>query len=150
MKRKADNVSWKLKRRFRDLGYGLRKQRLPTTEAMTPSTTLIILAIMAFVVFILVGGIYDILEKPLAILPKATSGWTFIYRGSINQQTINESLVSGLLYIIGIAGLYMLLRSTRMAYRPRQAYILLILGVVVLLIVVYYTSTMLQDKITTS
>jgi heme/copper-type cytochrome/quinol oxidase subunit 2 len=150
MKRKADNVSWKLKRRFGDLGYGLRKHRLPTTEAMTPSTTLIIVAVMAFVVFILVGGIYDILEKPLAILPKATSGWTFIYRGSINQQTINESLVSGLLYTIGIAGLYMLLRSTRMAYRPRQAYILLILGVVVLLIVVYYTSTMLQDKITTS
>jgi type II secretory pathway component PulM len=55
-----------------------------------------------------------------------------------------------LLYVIGIAGLYMLLRSTRMAYRPRQAYILLMLGVVVLLIVVYYTSTMLQDKITTS
>jgi hypothetical protein len=150
MKRKADNVSWKLKRRFGDLGYGLRKHRLPTTEAMTPSTTLIILAIIAFVVFILVGGIYDILEKPLAILPKATSGWTFIYRGSINQQTINESLVSGLLYVLGIVGLYMLFRGTRMAYRPRQAYILLILGVVVLLITVYYASTMLQDKITTS
>jgi hypothetical protein len=147
MKRKAGNVSWKLKRRFGDLGYSLRKHRLPTTEAMTPSTTLIVVAIMAFVVFILVGGIYDILEKPLAILPKATSGWTFIYTGSINQQTINESLVSGLLYVLGIVGLYMLLRSTRMAYRPRQAYILLILGVVVLLIVVYYTSTLLQDKI---
>ncbi len=150
MKRKADNVSWKLKRRFGDLGYSLRKHRLPTTEAMTPSTTLVILAIIAFVVFILVGGIYDILEKPLAILPKATSGWTFIYTGSINQQTINESLVSGLLYVLGIVGLYMLFRSTRMAYRPRQAYILLILGVVVLLITVYYASTMLQDKITTS
>jgi len=83
-------------------------------------------------------------------LPTANSGWTFIYRGSINEQTINESLVSGLLYIIGFAGLYMLLRSTRMVYRPRQAYLFLIVGVLVVLIVVYYTGALLQDKISSS
>jgi hypothetical protein len=150
MKRKADKVSWRLKRRLGDVGYKLRVQRLPTTEAMKPSTTVIIGILIVFCIFILVGGIYDVLEKPLAILPKASSGWTFIYRGSINAQTINESLVSGILYVIGIAGLYMLLRSTRLAYRPRQAYLLLIVGILIVLIVVYYTSTLLQDKIGTS
>jgi hypothetical protein len=147
MSKRFDKISWRLKRRLGDMGYGLRMQRMPTTETMKPSTTVIVGIVVAFTIFILVGGIYDLLEKPLAILPKASSGWTFIYKGSINAQTINESIVSGLLYIIGLAGLYMLLRSTRMAYRPRQAYIFLILGVVVLLIIVYYTNILLQDKI---
>ncbi len=146
MKKTADKVSWKLRRRLGDVGYGLKMRRIPTTETMRPSTTVIVGIVFAFTVFILIGGIYDILEKPLAILPKG-GGWTFIYRGSINAQTINESLVSGLLYIIGMAGFYMLLKSTRMAYRPRQAYLLLILGVVVLLVIVFYTNTLLQDKI---
>ncbi len=148
MKRKAEKVSWRLRRRLGDMGYRLRVQRLPTSEAMRPSTTVIVLVMMAFVVFILVGGIYDLLEKPLAILPK-TGGWTFLYRGSINAQTVNESLISGLLYVIGMAGLYMLLRSTRLAYRPRQAYLMLILGVVIVLMIVYYTNTLLQDKMST-
>jgi hypothetical protein len=146
MKRRAEKVSWRLKRRLGDVGYKLRMQRLPTTEAMTPSTTLIVGIMAAFTVFILVGGIYDLLEKPLAILPKG-GGWTFVYRGSINAQTINESLVSGILYFMGMAGLYMLLRSTRLAYRPREAYLLLILGIVIVLMVVYYTNTLLQDKV---
>ncbi len=146
MKKKLEKTSWRLQRRIGDLGYRLKVQRLPTTEAIRPSTTLIVGLMVAFTVFILVGGIYDILEKPLAILPRG-GGWTFVYRGSINMQTINESLVSGILYIIGMVGFYMLLRSTRLAYRPRQAYLLLIVGIVIILIVVYYTNTLLQDKI---
>jgi hypothetical protein len=146
MKKAVDKVSWKLRRRLGDVGYGLKLRRIPATETMRPSTTVIVGIVVAFTIFILIGGLYDILEKPLAILPKG-GGWTFIYRGSINAQTINESLVSGLLYIIGMAGFYMLLKSTRMAYRPRQAYLLLILGVVVLLVIVFYANTLLQDKI---
>jgi ABC-type branched-subunit amino acid transport system substrate-binding protein len=91
---------------------------------------------MFFVVFVLSGGIFDILEKPLALMPRG-SGWTFVYRGSLNVQTLNESVLSGILYFIGVLGFYLLLRSTRQVYNPRQAYLTLILGLMVALIAVF-------------
>jgi ABC-type microcin C transport system permease subunit YejB len=51
-----------------------------------------------------------------------------------------------MLYLIGLAGLYMLFRSTRFAYRPRNAYILLIIGFVTTIIVVYYSGQLLLQK----
>jgi hypothetical protein len=101
---------------------------------------------MFFVVFILAGGVFDILETPLALLPKG-SGWTFVYKGSISIQTLNESILAGLLYFLGVLGLYLLLRSTRQVYNPRQAYITLILGLMVTLIAVYYCTSFLSSKI---
>lgn len=101
--------------------------------------------IMAFAIFVLAGGVYNILEKPIGLLPRG-GGWTFIYRGNINIQTFNESVLVTILYVLGAAGLYMLLRSTRLAYRPRQAYILLIMGFVVTVISVYYAMNLINAK----
>ena len=40
----------------------------------------------------------------------------------------------------------MLYRSTRFAYRPRNAYILLIIGFVTTFIVIYYSGQLLAQK----
>jgi hypothetical protein len=40
-----------------------------------------------------------------------------------------------------------LLRSTRYAYRPRNAYLLLILGTLTVLIVVFYSTSLINTKI---
>jgi hypothetical protein len=106
---------------------------------------LILLAI-SFSIFILAGGVFDILEKPLALLPRG-SGWTFVYKGSLHIQTLNESIVAGLLYLLAIVGLYLLLRSTRSVYDPRQAYLMLILGFAVTMIVLFYSTSLLESKI---
>jgi hypothetical protein len=105
------------------------------------------IVVLAFSVFNLAGGVYDLLEKPVSLLPTASSGWTFLYRGSLNVQTLNESILSALLYGLGLSGLYMLFRSTRFAYRPRNAYLLLMLGFVMTFIVVYYSVSLLSQKI---
>jgi hypothetical protein len=97
--------------------------------------------------FFLAGGIYDLLEKPVSLLPRSTSqGWTFIYPGGLGGQTLNESLLSGILYLLGLSGFYMMYRSTRFAYRPRNAYILLIIGFVTTVIVIYYSGQLLAQK----
>jgi hypothetical protein len=97
--------------------------------------------------FFLAGGIYDLLEKPVSLLPRSTSqGWTFIYPGGLGAQTLNESILSGILYLLGLSGFYMLYRSTRFAYRPRNAYILLIIGFVTTAIVIYYSGQLLAQK----
>jgi hypothetical protein len=102
--------------------------------------------VIAIVAFILAGGVYDILERPITLLP-TTGGYKVLIPGTLGQQTLNESLIAGFLYILGLAGLYMLLRSTRYAYRPRNAYLLLIIGTLVVLLVVFYSNSLITQKI---
>ena len=114
---------------------------------MKSSWFIIFIVAVGLATFFLAGGIYDLLEKPVSLLPRSSQeGWTFIYPGGIGAQTLNESILSAILYLLGLAGLYMLFRSTRFAYRPRNAYILLILGFVTTLIVVYYSGMLLAQK----
>lgn len=146
LKTKIGKISWRVKRFFVNLGYRFRGVGVPRARAMRPSTTLLVVAIIVFAIFILAGGIFDILEKPLALMPKG-SGWTFVYKGTIHIQTLNESILAGLLYFLGVLGLYLLLRSTRLVYNPRQAYLMLILGLMVTLIAVFYCTSFLSSKI---
>jgi hypothetical protein len=113
---------------------------------MKPSTTVMIVAVLVFVGFVLAGGVYDILERPISLLPSAT-GYSVVIQGTLGEQTLNESLIAAFLYMLGLGGLYMLLRSTRFAYRPRNAYLLLILGTLMVLIVVFYSNALINQKI---
>lgn len=146
LKARAGKFSWRIKSFFVNLGYRFRAMGLPQARAMKPSTTLLIVAMLVFVTFIFAGGVFDVLEKPLALLPRG-SGWTFVYRGSISIQTLNESILASLLYFLGVLGLFLLLRSTRLVYNPRQAYLTLILGLMITLIAVYYSTSFLASKI---
>lgn len=135
-----------MQRLFGNVGYSFRGLRGPTTRRMKPSTTVLALAVVIFVGFVLAGGVYDILEHPISLLP-TSYGYSVVIQGTLGQQTLNESLIAAFLYFLGLAGLYMLLRSTRYAYRPRNAYLLLILGTMTVLIVVAYSTQLINTKI---
>jgi len=138
---------WKIRRSLGNLAYRLRLVQAPGATGLRGSWTILFIVVLAMATFFLAGGIYDLLEKPVSLLPRASQqGWTFIYPGGLGQQTLNESLLSAILYLIGLSGFYMLFRSTRFAYRPRNAYILLILGFVTTLIVIYYSGQLLAQK----
>ncbi len=139
-------LPWRLQRAFTNLGYSLRIFRGPTARRMKPSTTVIMIGVLLFVGFVLAGGIYDILERPISLLPSPT-GYSVVIKGTLGQQTLNESLIAAFLYMLGLGGLYMLLRSTRYAYRPRNAYLLLILGTFTVLLVILYSTTLINSKI---
>jgi len=138
-------LPWKLQRTLGNVGYTIRIFRAPGARRK-PSTTLLVTLVIAIVAFILAGGIYDILERPITLLP-TTGGYKVLIPGTLGQQTLNESLIAGFLYVLGLAGLYMLLRSTRYAYRPRNAYLLLIIGTLVVLLVVFYSNSLITQKI---
>ncbi len=139
-------LPWRLQRGFTNLGYSMRILRGPTARRMKPSTTVIMIGVLLFVGFVLAGGIYDILERPISLLPSPT-GYSVVIKGTLGQQTLNESLIAAFLYMLGLGGLYMLLRSTRYAYRPRNAYLLLILGTFTVLLVIFYSTTLINAKI---
>ncbi len=136
-------ILWRMRLKTKDLIYAIKKRSVKPKF----STTTLFIIILAFSVFIFSGGVFISLEKPLSLLPSSTGGWTFIYRGNINVQTLSEGLVSAFLYLIGIAGLYLLYRSIKMAYRPREAYIALIIGFTITIISVYYLIALMQQKI---
>jgi len=83
----------------------------------------------------------------VALIPRGRSGWTFLYPGNIHFQTSLESILSGVLYLLGIGGLYLLLRSTRFAYRPRRAYSAFLVGMVLIVSSILYAQAILQQKV---
>ena len=146
LKIRLRKVPWRMQRFLGNLGYTFRFLRSPSTRRMKPSTTVLALAVILFVGFVLAGGVYDILEHPISLLP-TSYGYSVVIQGTLGEQTLNESLIAAFLYFLGLAGLYMLLRSTRYAYRPRNAYLLLILGTLTVLLVVFYSTSLITTKI---
>ena len=138
---------WRIRRGLGNVAYRLRLVRTPEAAELRGSWTVVFIVVVGLATFFLAGGIYDLLEKPVSLLPRSSErGWTFIYPGGIGGQTLNESILSAILYLIGLSGFYMLFRSTRFAYRPRNAYILLIIGFVTTIIVIYYSGALLAQK----
>jgi hypothetical protein len=83
-------------------------------------------------VFLLAGGLYTLITKP----PPAYVGQSsiyFLYPG-ISGQFVSDTIIAFILYAFGFAGLFAIYQSTKSAYKPRQAYMLLIVGVAFLLL----------------
>jgi predicted neutral ceramidase superfamily lipid hydrolase len=126
------------------LGYASRKtyRKVSTTK---PSIFIVAAITVALSIFLLGGGIFDILEKPLVVIGYS-SRVIFFYPYSISEQTILESLTVMVLYSIGAAGLLLMYQSTKYAYKPRQATILLLAGAVFLFIAYISIETTLYWK----
>jgi hypothetical protein len=79
------------------------------------------------IVFILGGGVYDIIKRPSSTMMTSSGGYTSIspYSG---EQTINESIVSMFLYASGFVGLFLVYRSTQVLYDKSKANLNLMIG----------------------
>ena len=109
----------------------IREWRFPSIS-FKPSNSLIAFLLVAISIFILGGGVYDIMEQPISVLP-TPSNPIFYYPG-MTDQTFNESLIFILFLIMGVSGGYLSFRSTRRAYRPREAKMFLSIGVTMMII----------------
>lgn len=122
----------------------LRKMKVPRISAIKPSNSIIILIILALSIFILGGGVYDIMEQPLAVLPTPGNPG---YYPDIARQFLTESISFIFFLIIGISGGYIAFRSTRYAYRPREAQMFLAIGIIMLFMAIIGSELALQTKI---
>jgi len=96
-------------------------------------TGLVITLVVLFTAFIVGGGIYDLMEKPpaiisLSIISSSLSGYTAV-RGFNDEQTLTESVLSMLFNILVFAGLFVSYRSTQIIYDSRRATTTLIIGI---------------------
>jgi hypothetical protein len=85
------------------------------------------IAMVVFIIFLLGGGVYDIIETPAAVLQTSSGSYTSIspYAG---EQTINESIVSMFLIGFCFVGLFLVYRSAQILYDKSKANITLMIG----------------------
>lgn len=113
----------------------LKQIRLPSLSFRL-SASIITVLVVAVSIFILGGGVYDIIQglqgELIALLP--TPSYPQFYYQGMSDQTFNESAYFILFLIIGVSGGYISFRSSRHAYHPKEARMLLLIGIAMMLV----------------
>ena len=132
-KRRAAETSFSLSRWFRKI------------STARPSSFIISIIVVAYAVFLFGGGLYTLISSPL---PAFYTGKSFIFLyPDLGQQFISDSIIAIMLYGIGFAGLLAIYQSTKYAYKPRQAYMMLVIGVTLLLLAYIFIEDAIQIKL---
>jgi len=116
-----------------------RKKRKGKPISRTGTTSRILIpknylsfAVVLFCLFILGGGIYNLLESPQSIIPLQT-GYSSLHP-YLNKQTSTEGYVIMLINGFIIAGFYMTYRSTQVAYNRTAANRWLMAGIALIIL----------------
>lgn len=137
-------MSRKVKREISSLSFSMNKlyHRISTFR---PSTFILSVAAMGFAVFLFGGGLYDIIVKPY---PAVYYGGTFLFLyPQLSEQFIADSVVAMTLYALGIVGLVVMYQSTKYAYKPRQAYMMFLVGVILVFMAYIFLEATIQLKL---
>lgn len=138
-------MSKKVKRQVSSMSYSLT--RLYKKVATTKPSSLVLSAIaIAVAVFLFGGGLYDIIMKPYTAI--YYGGRFYLLYPELGSQFIFDSIVSMILYALGIVGVISMYQSTKYAYNPRQAYMMFLMGISLILIAYIYLEVTIQLKIT--
>lgn len=108
----------------------------------------IIFLLVAVSIFLLAGGVYDAIQArlgSLVILLPSPQYPQFYYTG-MSDQTLNESIYFIVFLVMGISGGYISFGSSRHAYRPSEARMLLVVGAAMLIIGMIGCEAMLYWK----
>ena len=113
----------------------LKEVRFPKVSAR-PSIGVITLLVVVVTIFILGGGVYNVIEarlgKLITLLP--TPSYPRFYYQGMTDQTLNESVYFIIFLIMGVSGGYISYRSVLHAYRPREARMLLLIGIALMIV----------------
>lgn len=120
IKKSSSSVSFSLSRWFRKI------------STAAPSTLIITVVGISYAMFIFGGGLYTLINRPL---PSAYyNGKFYFLYPQLSMQFTSDTIVSVILYALGFIGLFIIYQSTKSAYKPRQAYMMLVIGVAFLLL----------------
>ena len=120
-------------KRNSDLAFSLQKtyERILTAK---PSLFVVGILVVGASLFLLGGGIYDLLIQPIVAIVASGGRIISFYPYGITEQLLLESVIIMVFYAMGFAGFLIAYRSTKYAYSPRQAYRFLLVGCILLLI----------------
>jgi len=130
---------------FTSLGFTLRRAYWKISTAK-PSIFIVAAIVTAFSLFLLAGGIYDILEQPLSAI--SIGGRVLFFYPYLQAQVVIESVGVMVAYAMGATGILLMYQSTKYAYKPRQAFMMLLSGVVLILIAYIFIENLVFGKLT--
>jgi len=121
----------KAKKTVSSMSYSLQKlqRRISTAK---PSNFVLAGIAIAFVVFLFGGGLYSLIVKPYTAVYYG-GRFLFVYP-QLSEQFISDSIIAMILFSMGIIGLAIMYQSTKYAYKPRQAYMMFLVGAALLII----------------
>lgn len=124
-------VAHKAKKMISSLSYSL--QRLYNRIASAkPSTFALAIVAIALAIFLFGGGLYSIIVKPY---PAVYYGGRFLFvYPQLSEQFVSDSIIAMILFSLGTIGLAFMYQSTKYVYKPRQAYMMFLVGVILLII----------------
>lgn len=136
-----------IRRKFSSIAYFARRTywRIVTAK---PSLLVIALAAVGVSIFLLGGGVYNLIVPYVPIGFPLGRRVLFFYPRSVHEQVFLESLTVMTVYGIGIAGFLLTYQSTKYAYRPRQAFMLLLVGCALIFIAYLYIESIIWMKMT--
>jgi hypothetical protein len=134
IKKGSESLSFSLSRWFRKISTG------------APTLTIITVTGLAYAIFIFGGGLFTLINHPL---PSAyvNNNFYFLYP-QLSNQFISDTVIAVILYFLGFLGLFIIYQSTKSAYKPRQAYMMLVIGVTFLLLAYIFLEGAINFKST--
>lgn len=135
-----------IRRKVSSLAYFARKTYWRMVTAR-PSLLVIALATVGFSIFLLGGGVYNLIVPFVPIGFPLGRRVLFFYPRSVHEQALLESLTVMIVYSIGVTGFLLTYQSTKYAYRPRQAFILLLVGCALIFIGYLYIESIIWLKL---
>jgi hypothetical protein len=133
-----------VKRRISSFSFSVNKLYLAITTAK-PSNLLIPTLVVALAVFLFAGGLYDLIQRPVTAI-FYNNRFLFL-NPYLSQQFVSDSIIAAIIYSMGVIGLIAIYESTRYIYRPRQAYMLLLIGFVLLFMAYIFVQATIQIKL---
>jgi len=137
-------MSRKVKREISSVPFSLNKlyRKISTVK---PSTLILAIAAMGIAVFLFGGGLYDLITRPFPAIYYNSQIYLVDPRG-ISEQFIADSVIAMTLFSLGMGGLVVIYQSTKNAYKPRQAYMMLMMGFILLFMAYMLLEIMMQIK----
>ena len=137
-------MSRTVKKKVSSLSYSMNRfyRRMSTAK---PSTLIISIICIAIAIFLLGGGLYSVIVKPLPAI--YYGGHFYFLHPELGAQFISDSIVATVLYSFGIVGLIVMYQSTKYAYKPRQAYMMFLVGVFLLFLAYIFLEVTIRIKL---
>jgi hypothetical protein len=137
-------MSRRVKRIISSLSFSINRLYHRISTLRLSSLIIAVIAVSA-AIFLFGGGLYDLIVMPL---PSFYSGGSFLFLyPSLGDQFISDSIIAITLYSIGVIGLVAVYQSTKYSYKPRQAYLMFLVGIVLLFIAYIFLETTISLKL---
>ena len=113
-----------------------------------PSRNVLFVILLAFMGFIIAGGIYSMTRYTVPLTYQNIGGYITpeFFWNDLHEQFILEGIGFAIVVMLGFAGTYSIYTSSKHFYRPNYAYILIAIGIAMLLVAFVLAEVMIQEK----